>query len=101
MAVQVTGSNRPAVTGDDPLGGDEETRATAYSTYLAYFGTYEVQGENVVHLIDGSLFQKWSGEKQVRLFTIEFDQLVLCTQPMTLADGTTVVNELAWKRDKR
>ena len=100
MTVQITGSNRPAVAGDDPLGGDAEARAAAYSTYLAYFGTYDVQGENVVHLIDGSLFPKWSGEKQVRLFTIEFDQLVLSTPPMVLADGTTVVNELAWKRDK-
>jgi hypothetical protein len=100
MTVQIIGSNRPQAAGDDPLGGDVEARAAAYSTYLAYFGTYEVQGESVVHLIDGSLFPKWSGEKQVRPFTTEFDQLVLRTPPMTLADGTTVVNELAWKRDK-
>jgi hypothetical protein len=100
MTVQITGSNRAEVAGDDPLGGEVEARAAAYSTYLAYFGTYEVQGESVVHLIDGSLFPKWSGEKQVRPFTAEFDQLVLRTPPMALADGTTVVNELAWKRDK-
>jgi hypothetical protein len=101
MTVQITGTDRPVVAGNDPLCGDVEARAAAYSTYLAYFGTYEVQGENVVHLIDGSLFPTWSGEKQVRPFTIESDQLVLSTPPMTLADGTTVVNELAWKRDKR
>jgi hypothetical protein len=102
MAVQITGSNRVEMAGnDDPLGGDIDARAGAYSTYLAYFGTYEVQEQEVVHHIDGSLYQNWSEEKQVRQFTMEFDRLVLCTPPMALADGTTVVNELAWKREKR
>jgi hypothetical protein len=100
MAVQITGANRATLTGGDPLGGDAQARAEAYSTYLAYFGTYEEQGQNVVHHIDGSLFPNWSGEDQVRPFTAEFDQLVLRTPPMSLADGTTVVNELAWERDK-
>jgi Lipocalin-like domain len=101
MTVQIAASNRVVLASDDPLGGDTAARAAAYSTYLAYFGTYEVQGQEVVHNIDGSLFPNWSGVKQVRPFTAEFDQLVLRTPPMTLADGTTVVNELAWERDKR
>jgi hypothetical protein len=100
MTVQIAASNRPALASDDPLGGDAAARAAAYSSYLAYFGTYEVQGQEVVHNIDGSLFPNWSGVKQVRPFTTEFDQLVLRTPPMSLAGGTTVINELAWKRDK-
>lgn len=101
MAVQITGANRPALATGDPLGGDVAARADAYSTYLAYFGTYELQGESVVHRIDGSLFPNWSGEKQVRPFTSEHDELVLRTPPMQVADGTTVVNELAWAREER
>ncbi len=101
MAVQISGVNRPQMAGSDPLGEDEQARAGAYSTYLAYFGTYEVQGQSVVHHIEGSLFENWSGESQIRPFTSEFDQLVLCTPPMLLADGTTVVNELTWRREKR
>jgi hypothetical protein len=99
MAVQITGADRPTLVTDDPLGGDTEARAAAYSTYLAYFGRYEVQGESVVHLIDGSLFPNWSGEKQVRPYTLENGELVLRTPPMQLSDGTTVVNELAWIRE--
>jgi hypothetical protein len=100
MAVQITGADRAALTTDDPLGGGERARAAAYSTYLAYFGTYEVQGQNVVHRIEGSLFQNWAGQCQVRPFTAESGHLVLRTPPMRLGDGTTVINELAWTREK-
>jgi Lipocalin-like domain len=99
MAVQITGANRPALATDDPLGGDAEARASAYSTYLAYFGTYELEGDSVVHYLDGCLFPNWSGEKQVRPFTHEGGELVLRTPPMQVDDGTTVVNELAWARE--
>jgi hypothetical protein len=100
MAVQITGAGRAQIAGDDPLGGDEAARAAAYSTYLAYFGDYEVRGQSVVHTIDGSLYQNWAGAQQIRPFTDESDELVLRTPPMRLADGSTVVNELAWRRDK-
>jgi hypothetical protein len=98
MAVQITGPNRPEISTDDPLGGDVTARADAYSGYLAYFGTYSVQDETVVHSIDGSSFPNWSGEQQVRPFTYTSDELVLRTPPMPVADGTTVVNELSWAR---
>ena len=99
MAVQIAGANRPKLAVDDPLGGDAQARASAYSTYLAYFGSYEVQGDTVVHHIHESLYPNWSGATQVRPYTDESDELVLRTPPMRLADGTTVVNELAWTRE--
>ena len=98
MAVQIAGPGRSPLPTEDPLGGDAAARAGAYSTYLAYFGAYEVQGQQVIHHIDQSLFPNWSGEEQVRLFGGGDDQLVLRTPPMRLGDGTTVVNELAWAR---
>jgi hypothetical protein len=101
MSVHITGAHRSPLATDDPLGGEMAARAEAYSSYLAYFGTYELEGESVVHRIDGSLFPNWCGEKQVRPFTSEGDELVLRTPPMRLADGTTVVNELAWAREDR
>lgn len=100
MTVQITGANRTALDTDDPLGGGEDARAGAYSTYLAYFGTYEVQGQSVVHQIESSLYPNWAGETQVRPYTVESGQLVLHTPPMRLPDGTTVVNELAWMRER-
>src|SRR5690242_21445357 len=99
MAVHIAGPDRPAIATDDPLGGDEAARADAYSTYLAYFGSYELDGDSVVHHIDASLFPNWSGEKQVRPFVAEGDELVLRTPPTTGDDGASVVNELVWIRE--
>jgi lipocalin-like protein len=100
MAVQIAAATRPTIPTEDPLGGDPDARASAYSTYLAYFGTYEVEGEQVIHHLDSSLFPNWSGQDQARALGPEGDDLVLRTPPMRLADGTTVVNELAWSREK-
>ena len=99
MAVQITAASRSPLATDDPLGGDAAARAEAYSTYLAYFGTYELNGEKVTHRLTGSLFPNWNGEEQVRAIVFEGDDLVLRTPPMELADGSIVVNELAWSRD--
>src|SRR5437763_4768032 len=71
MAVQITAANRPALATNDPLGGDVEKRADAYSGCLAYFGTYEVQDDKVVHHVDKSLFPNWSGAEQVRPLSFE------------------------------
>jgi hypothetical protein len=101
MAVQIAAANRPPIPTVDSLGGDVAARAGAYSTYLAYFGTYEVKGEQVIHRLDSSLFPNWSGEEQARAIGSEGDDLVLRTPPMKLQDGTTVVNELEWSRGKR
>jgi Lipocalin-like domain len=99
MAVQISGTDRVAPNTDDPLGGSAQERAQAYSSYLAYFGTYAVQGQTVVHDIDSSLYPGWSGHQQVRPFTIDRDELVLRTPPMQVTGGTTVVNELSWARE--
>ncbi|MGA2075108.1 MAG: lipocalin-like domain-containing protein [Terriglobia bacterium] len=97
MAVQMIASNRPSIDTTDALGGDEQQRAAAYSTCLAYFGSYEVQGDSIVHHVDGSLFPNWSGTVQTRPFTRSGEELVLRTPPSQGPDGT-VVNELSWVR---
>ena len=99
MAVQMAAANRPALPTEDALGGDVQARAAAYSTCLAYFGTYELQGDTVVHRIDASLFPNWSGAEQRRPFTFDGKELVLRTPPVPVANGT-VVNEIAWAREE-
>jgi hypothetical protein len=99
MAVQMLKADRPTIDTTDALGGDVNQRASAYSTCLAYFGSYKVQGESVVHQIDGSLFPNWSGTVQARPYTIDGHELVLRTPPTAGSDGKTVVNEMAWTRE--
>jgi hypothetical protein len=82
----------------DPLnGGDVSQRAAAFSTCLAYFGTFEVQEDRVIHRVEASLFPDWSGQEQIRPFTLEGDTLTLHTPPQHLAAGD-VTNALIWKK---
>jgi hypothetical protein len=98
MIVQLVAANRPQLDTTDALGGDVQARADAYSTCLAYFGTYEVDGDTVIHSVDSSLFPNWSGAVQARPYTYDGRELVLRTPPVSGPDGT-VVNELAWARE--
>lgn len=100
MAVQMTAAHRQKIGGDDATGGPVDARAAAYSTCLAYFGRWHVDGASVVHEIDASLFPDWSGQAQVRPFTLERDTLVLRT-PARMIAGRSVVNEMAWARARR
>lgn len=74
-----------------------EERATAYSTCLAYFGTFEVNGDEVVHHITASLFPGWTGQRQVRPFTLVDHILTLHTPVQHLPSGD-VTNALSWSR---
>jgi hypothetical protein len=98
MSVHVAAVNRSQTGSPDPLGGDEPSRARAYSTYLAYWGTYELLPDVIIHHIDTSLYPAWTGQEQSRSYTHDADGLVLRTPPMKEPDGSTVVNELAWTR---
>jgi lipocalin-like protein len=100
MATALTASIRPAMPDNDPLGGEVESRAQAYSTCLAYIGTYEIRGEEVVHRIRVSLYPNWAGDEQVRPFTYTENSLVLHTAPVQGPSGT-VVNALVWARQPR
>jgi hypothetical protein len=98
MAVVLTAANRPTTLPDgDPVGGDVQDRADAYSTCLAYVGTYEVRESEVVHRVSLCLYPKWANDEQVRPFTYTGDELTLRTPPTQTAHGT-VVNELEWRR---
>jgi hypothetical protein len=99
MAVQMTAAHRPTIPTTDALGGDPEQRAAAYSTCLAYFGTWEVDGGNVIHHVEASLFPNWSDTTQTRPFTCDGQELILRTPPAPGPNGT-VVNEMSWVRQR-
>ena len=99
MIVQMTAANRPALPTSDPLGGEAQDRAAAYSTCLAYFGSYEVKDDTIVHHVEECLYPNWSNTEQVRSFSCDGNSLLLRTPPSEGAHGS-VVNEIAWVRDK-
>lgn len=99
MSIVMVSTGRPSIAGGDPLGGDIEARAQAYSTCLAYTGTYVRNGATVIHYVDQSLYPNWSGTEQPRSITDRDGQLVLTTP--TRPGVPTTVNEITWARPDR
>lgn len=95
MSAMMTAAGRPDIEGGDPLGGDEEARAAAYSTCLAYSGTWEQDGDEVVHHVTQCLYPNWAGTVQPRPITDRGGELVLRTPQAKPGD---VINEMAWRR---
>jgi hypothetical protein len=73
----------------------EEEKAKLFGTMIAYAGTYRIEGEKVVHDIEVSWNQLWTGSKQVRFFKAEGDTLTITTavakSPRDGQEGRTIV----------
>src|SRR5689334_16395849 len=56
---------------------DEERVRLFKSIISAYSGTYTVEGDNVIHDVNLSWNEAWTGTKQVRRFKVTGDELVI------------------------
>lgn len=59
---------------------NDEQRAAAYRTLIAYTGKYRVERDRFVTSVDGSWNVAWVGTEQVRFFSLEGDRLHITTQ---------------------
>ena len=90
--------------GRKPLSGDRfstpaEERAIAFSTSIAYSGTYTVQGDAVTHRVEIATFPNWVGTEQIRFVQVEGDTLTMKTPPIPgPPDGRKKVMTLVLKR---
>jgi len=99
LTVALAVGDRPNLSTEDLIGGSDDERAEAFSTYIAYSGTYEVEGDVVVHRITMSLFPNWVGSERRRHVDLSADELVLTTPPMEVG-GDVLVSELRWTREE-
>ena len=97
MSVTLMPANRTRFADGDVSGGTDEEKIASAETYVAYCGTYEIQGKTVVHHIEASFFPNWIGTDQVRSFELDGDRLTLSTPPY-LAGGQQQVSLLIWQR---
>jgi len=77
-------------SGRKPLGGSQWTapdteKAAAYASCLAYSGTYEIAGEEILHKVDLSLYPNWVGTTQRRRAALRDGRLLLTAR---LEEGT-------------
>ncbi len=77
----------------------DEEGVQLLGTMVAYAGTFSL-GENVVvHHIDTSWNQAWTGTDQIRHFVLEGDTLTITTAPYkSYLDGTMGRSILVWSK---
>lgn len=97
MMVTMMAADRPQMPSGDSLAGTPVEKAAAYDTYNSYSGTYEFQGDKVIHHVDLSLIPNRVGTDQVRAVALDGDRVTLTTPPM-LRLGEWQTNRLVWER---
>lgn len=95
MSGQVMRPDRAPIARSDR--GIHKLRA-AYTGYIAYFGTYEVNDakDTVVHHVHAALNPAWVGGRQVRRMRFDGDLLIL-EAAIDRPDGT-LRHVLTWRR---
>jgi hypothetical protein len=78
MFAIVIQKDRPAPAG--PVPTDQE-KLRLYNSMLAYAGTYTLDDEKLVHHIDASWNQAWTGTDQVRFYDLDGDVLTITGAP--------------------
>lgn len=69
------------------------------SIISAYSGSYTVEGDSVIHNVELSWNEAWTGTKQVRRFAVNGDELTIETTPRTAGTDTRqFINTLTWER---
>lgn len=102
MLVLLARSDRPRHSGSDLTGSTPEEGAEAARSFIAYGGSYEVDGSRVTHRVEMSLFPNWLGSRQVRELTLNdaATRLTLVSPPLELG-GTIRSQQLTWERLER
>jgi hypothetical protein len=78
-------------------GGSREEQAEAFKTFLAYAGTYRLDGDKVTHHVEVSSIQNYVDKDLVRSVKFKDDQIILLTPP-TRMSGKMQTIELVWQR---
>ena len=78
-------------------GGSPEEQAEAFKTFLAYAGTYRLDGDKVTHHVEVSSIQNYVDKDLVRSVKFKDHQIILLT-PATRMNGKMQTIELVWQR---
>ncbi len=99
LIVMVARRDRPAFTTGGQWNADEAEKAGAYGSMLSYAGTYELQGNTVIHRVDISLFPNWKGGEQKRRLELRDNNNTLAIKAR-LEEGTPQARtaQLLWRR---
>ncbi len=95
--MQVIGAANDRIAPPGPM-PPHRVRVMLYDTMFAYAGTYSVETDKVIHHVDISWNQVWTGTDQVRRFEVNGNTLTLTTRIADPAGATHTHYELVWER---
>ena len=76
-----------------------EEKLALFDTLFAYVGTYKVEQDRVIHTIDGSWNELWTGTTQTRLLSFEDGKLIYTTpQTVDPMDGRPCTYRVEFER---
>ncbi len=79
-----------------------EERIKLFSTMISYAGTYTFDAEKVVHHVDNSWNQSWTGTDQVRFYKLDGNTLTITSAlARNFTDGREGRSILVWERSGR
>ena len=77
MYAIVVGDGRKPPVGADPTDAE---KIELFTRMVAYAGTYTIEGDKVIHHVDISWNEAWTGTAQLRQFKVEGDSLRIRAQ---------------------
>jgi len=97
MSVLIVKENRSKP--NDPTKPTDQERAELHKSVIAYGGTFKVDGSHVLHDVDISWNETWTGTPQPRNFRIEGRNLIISTNPaISPVDGKQNIAILTWEK---
>ena len=96
LMVFVLRRGRPRPSSNPP---NETEKIALFDSMFAYVGTYAVEADRVVHTLDGSWNELWTGTRQIRFLSFKNDTLVYTT-PETIdpMDGKLCTYTVTFER---
>jgi lipocalin-like protein len=76
----------------------DNEKVALHDTMFAYAGTYSIVFDKVIHHVDISWNESWTGTDQIRLFDAKGNTLTLTTRIPDPASGTEVHYEVVWEK---
>jgi Lipocalin-like domain len=95
MQVIAAANGRIVPAGSSP---PDDERLALYDTMFAYAGTYSIDGDKVVHHVDISWNEVWTGTDQVRHFEVKGNTLTLTTRITDSDSGTETHYAVVWEK---
>jgi Lipocalin-like domain len=95
MSAIIVGENRPKPMDLAKL--TDQERAELFRTMVAYAGTFTAEGDRVVHNVDISWNENWTGTVQARTFRIEGRRLIIRGEQIGV-DGRQIIAVLTWEK---